>query len=404
MSRIAQLREQLKNKAIECRRMLDNSGNAALPKADQERYDSLTIEINDLHDAIAQEQKLLDLMADEHFKDVTPANKSSAGPVDVHRSGYRNWLQNGLDGLTKEEMAAYRNTMSTTTGSEGGFTVPSLIASSLITSLKNYSSMRNVAELLTTQSGGPLAYPTSDGTAEVGEIVPENTNATALDVTFGTAALNCYKFSSKVVAVPIELLMDSGIDIEAMVNARLSERIGRINNQLFTTGTGTSQPFGIVTRASSGTVLATGKTTTFDYDDLVNLQESIDDSYNMGGNAKFMMSQAARRVLRKLKDTSGRPIWTPGYELGATAGIPDLLMGSQVVINNDMAAPAANAKSIIYGDLRRYMIRDSMQVSLFRFTDSAYTQKGQIGFLAWARSGGNLLDTSAVKFLQHSAS
>jgi len=403
MSRIAQLREQLKNKAIECRRMLDNSGSAALPKGDQEQYDRLTIEINDLHDAIAQEQKLLDLMADEHFKDVTPANKSNAEPVDVNRSGYQNWLKNGLDGLTKEEMAAYRNTMSTTTGSEGGFTVPSLIANSLISSLKNYSSMRNVAEIITTQSGGPLAYPTSDGTAEVGEIVPENTQATALDVVFGTAALNCYKFSSKVVAVPMELLQDSGIDIEAMVNNRLAERIGRINNQLFTTGTGTGQPFGIVTRASSGAVLSTGKTVTFDFDDLVNLQESIDDSYNMGGNAKFMLSQSARRTLRKLKDTAGRPIWTPGYELGATAGIPDLLMGSQVVINNDMAVPAANAKSIIYGDLRRYMIRDSMQVSLFRFTDSAYTRFGQIGFLAWARSGGNLLDTGAVKFLQHSA-
>lgn len=403
MSRIAQLREQLKNKAIECRRMLDNSGNAALPKADQERYDSLTIEINDLHDAIDQEQKLLDLMADEHFKDVMPAKKSNAEPTDFHRSGYHNWLQNGLDGLNKEEMAAYRNTMSTTTGAEGGFTVPSQVASSLISSLKNYSSMRNVAEILTTQSGGPLSYPTSDGTAEIGEVVPENTDATDLDVNFGTAALNCYKFSSKVVKLPIELIMDSGIDIEELVNSRLRERIGRINNQLFTTGTGTGVPFGIVTRASSGTVLATGKATTFDFDDLVNLQESVDDSYNLGGNAKYMMSQAARRVLRKIKDTSGRPIWTPGYELGATAGIPDLLMGSPVVINNDMPVPAANAKSIIYGDLRRYIIRDCMQVSLFRFTDSVFTRKGQIGFLAWSRSGGNLMDTSAVKFLQHSA-
>lgn len=402
MSRIAQLREQLKNKAIECRRMLDNSGSAALPKADQEQYDRLTIEINDLHDAIAQEQKLLDLMADEHFKDVTPAANASEKP-DLIRSGYRAWLQNDFDGLSKEEMAAYRNTMSTTTGSEGGFTVPSQVANQLISSLKNYSSMRSVAEILTTQSGGPLSYPTSDGTAEVGEIVPENTDATNLDVQFGTAALNCYKLSSKVVAVPIELIMDSGIDIEAMVNKRLSERLGRIGNQLSTTGTGSSQHFGIVTRASSGTVLATGKTTTFDFDDLVNLQESIDESYNMGGNAKFMLSQAARRTLRKLKDTTGRPIWTPGYELGATAGIPDLLMGSQVVINNDMAAPAANAKSIIYGDLARYIIRDSLQVSLYRFTDSVFTRKGQIGFMAWMRSGGNLMDTSAVKFLQHSA-
>jgi len=44
-----------------------------------------------------------------------------------------------------------------------------------------------------------------------------------------------------------------------------------------------------------------------------------------------------------------------------------------------------------------------MEVSIFRFTDSAYTKLGQVGFLAWARAGGNLLDTNGVKLYQHSA-
>jgi HK97 family phage major capsid protein len=65
---------------------------------------------------------------------------------------------------------------------------------------------------------------------------------------------------------------------------------------------------------------------------------------------------------------------------------------------------AANAKSILFGDYGHYMIRDVMQVTMFRFSDSAYTKKGQVGFLAWARSGGNLLDTAAVKYYQNSAS
>jgi hypothetical protein len=42
-------------------------------------------------------------------------------------------------------------------------------------------------------------------------------------------------------------------------------------------------------------------------------------------------------------------------------------------------------------------------VMLWRFDDSAFTSKGQIGYLAWARSGGNLLDTGSVKTYQHSA-
>jgi predicted phage gp36 major capsid-like protein len=42
-------------------------------------------------------------------------------------------------------------------------------------------------------------------------------------------------------------------------------------------------------------------------------------------------------------------------------------------------------------------------VTIFRFEDSAYLKKGQVGFLAWSRAGGNLLDTNGTKTYQHSA-
>ena len=50
------------------------------------------------------------------------------------------------------------------------------------------------------------------------------------------------------------------------------------------------------------------------------------------------------------------------------------------------------------------MIRDVMDVTIFRMTDSKYTEKGQVGFLAFCRSGGNLLDVGgAVKSYANSA-
>jgi HK97 family phage major capsid protein len=64
---------------------------------------------------------------------------------------------------------------------------------------------------------------------------------------------------------------------------------------------------------------------------------------------------------------------------------------------------AANAKSIAFGDFSYYTVRDVMAASLFRFTDSAYTKLGQVGFLQWSRHGGNLLDVAAVKLYQNSA-
>jgi HK97 family phage major capsid protein len=66
---------------------------------------------------------------------------------------------------------------------------------------------------------------------------------------------------------------------------------------------------------------------------------------------------------------------------------------------------AANAKSIAFGDFSKYVIRDVMAMTYYRFDDSAYAKKGQVGFLAFLRSGGNFMDVGgAVKLFQNPAS
>ena len=80
-----------------------------------------------------------------------------------------------------------------------------------------------------------------------------------------------------------------------------------------------------------------------------------------------------------------------------------IIDGFEAIVNNDMASMAASAKSILFGDFSKYVVRDVMQISLFRMDDSFYTKKGQVGFLAVLRSGGNLVDVNAVKYYQNSA-
>ncbi|WP_324730982.1 phage major capsid protein [Pseudomonas paeninsulae] len=400
---IQALRERRNGMAIEARKLLDDTKDKAWSTENQTQYDSLTGQINDLDARVDREQKLIDLAAEERHQNRDPVGgKRQTEDLLADIGIFDTWMRRGDRGFNAEQAQKFHNTMSTTTGAEGGFSVPAEVSSRLIASLKAFGGMRAVAELLTTANGVALSFPSSDGTTEVGEILAENAQATGSDPTFGTVGLNVFKYSSKIITVPIELLQDSTIDIEAFVRARIIERIGRITNQHFTTGTGSGQPFGIVTRSAAGKVGTTGQTTSVIFDDLVDLLESVDDAYQ-AGNCRFMFPQSVRKVMRKLKDTAGRPIWTPGYEAGITAGAPDLLLGKSVVINNDMPAPAANAKSIVYGDLSKYIIRDAMAVNLMRFDDSVYASKGQVGFLAFMRSGGNLVDTAAVKHYQHSA-
>jgi HK97 family phage major capsid protein len=110
------------------------------------------------------------------------------------------------------------------------------------------------------------------------------------------------------------------------------------------------------------------------------------------------------KVVRKLKDLDGRPIFVPGYEQGNPGGAPDRLLGRPIYISQEMPVMAANAKSILFGDFSRYMIREVMDLTLFRMADSNFILNGQIGFVAFNRQGGNLIDVGgAVKHYANSA-
>jgi HK97 family phage major capsid protein len=311
------------------------------------------------------------------------------------------YMRHGND-VTAEQAIAIRNAMSTTTGAEGGFTVPTEVAKMVIDALKAYGGMRDVATILPSDSGNAWNYPASDGTTEEGEIVGENAPATSLDITFSQVPLNPFKYSSKKIALPIELIQDSAIDVIAFVVNRLATRLGRITNKHYTIGTGTGQPWGIVNRATAGKVGTTGQTLTVIYDDLADVFYSVNRAYRRG--AAWSLADTSLRNVRKIKDTAGRPIFTPSYEAGITQDAPDLLMGKPIIINDDVPAMAANAKSILFGDHKQYTIRDvAGSTAIRRFDDSAFALNGQVGFCGWQRTGGNLLDTSAVKYYQNSA-
>jgi HK97 family phage major capsid protein len=399
-------REQRASLAKEVRNLLDQNPGKLWNASHQATYDSKMSDIERLDAEIVAAEAQARKDAEDRFSDAERLSPSAAREAEKAgpRAIYQKWLRHGERALTAEDWSAIRATMSTTTGSEGGFTVQTDVAKTVADALKGYGGMRAVAEVFQTAQGNPMSFPTTDGTAEVGEQIAENTTATSQDIAFGAVSLTTYKFSSKVIAVPIELLQDSSIDVEALVQKRFVDRLGRITNQRFTTGTGSGQPNGIVTAAGSGKVGITGQTLTVIYDDLVDLVESVDFAYQDLGRCRFMFNQQSRKVVRKIKDTSGRPIWVPSYEAGIKEGVPDTLPGYPVQLNNDMAVMAANAKSILFGDFSFYKIRDVLDLQLFRFADSAYVKLGQIGFLAWSRAAGNFVDVGgAVKFYQNSA-
>jgi len=402
-------RERRTALAKETRNLLDTStgdGNTWTAE-NQAKYDTNIAEIERIDASIERHQKIMDLTADNHLRDAGvrehDAPSNSERPQD--RKLFDKWARGGDKALSAEDWTQVNAAMSgnpNVNPEQGGYTVPTTLAAQILEALKDFGGMRRVADVFSTAGGEPMQYPTSDGTSEEGEVVAENQSATDDDVEFGTKGLGVHKYSSKVVTVPWELLQDTTSDIEGFITGRLQTRLGRVTNRHYTVGTGVGQPMGLITAASNGKIGAASAVPLILYDDLIDLEHSIDPAYR--ANGKWMFHDDMLKMVRKVKDESGRPIFVPGYEQGNPGGAPDRLLNRDIEINQHMASPAAGAKSIVFGDFSYYKIRDVMAVTLFRFNDSAYIKKGQVGFLAWMRTGGNLIDVGgAVKTFQHGA-
>ena len=396
---IQALREKVANLSAQANHLLNEKGDQSWSAEDQAKFDGFTNEIEQTKNHIKAIEKQRELDADEFFnsgasKIVKPGQEDVT--IDA-LTAMALYMRHG-NNVSAEQAVAIRNAMSTTTTTEGGYTVPAEIATMVIDKLKAFGGMRDVASILTTSTGVAMNWPTSDGTADVGAIVGQNTAVSGADITFGTIGLNPFYYTSNKIALPLELIQDSAIDVVAYVVDRLATRIARIQNTHFTTGAGTTLPDGVIPKSVTGKTGTTGQTLTVIYDDLIDLKHSVNRAYR--GNARYMMNDLSVAVVSKLKDTTGRPIWVPAV----VAGAPDTLCGFPVAINDDVAVMAANAKSIAFGDFSKYTIRDVANTTVLkRFDDSAFALSNQVGFCGWTRSGGNLLDTAAVRVYANSS-
>lgn len=285
--------------------------------------------------------------------------------------------------------------MTSQTGATGGYTIEaSTLNRQLEINMLAYGGMRQVAEMINTSSGEPFLWPTFDDTGNVGAILAENTTVgSSVEPTLTQITWNAYKFSSTPILVPYELLQDSFVDLNQVLGNALGERIGRKTNTYYTTGTGSSQPKGIVTAAGAGNTATNA--TSIVFADLMALVHAVDPAYRPG--ASFMMHDGILLAIRQLKDSQNRPL----YVSGLVDGMPDKLLGFDVTINQDMQATVATAtKTVLFGRMSNYKIRRVGGPRLYRL-EERYRDTDQTGFIAFVREDGNLLKsaTAPVKYM-----
>jgi len=330
---------------------------------------------------------------------------------DLEMKTFHAWMRGGLGGLSalKDDRALeiydkqFQAAQSTGSDVGGGYTVPEGFFGKLVDAEKAYGGMIDASFIMDTESGNAIPVPTDNDTVNVGALLGENTQTTTQDIPFGAVTMNAFTYSSKLVLVSNQMLQDTAFDLDSWLAGKLGTRIARATNTHFTTGTGAAQPTGVLTAAALGNTAGgsttSGSTTSVTADDLIDLEHSVDPAYRK--NATFMMADSALKVIKKLKDGIGRPLW----RVGLADGAPDTINGYPYSINQDFPAMAPSAKSIAFGDFKHYFVRRVAGVQLKRLTER-YADFNQVGFIAFQRWDGQLIDagTQPIRYLKNSAS
>jgi len=288
----------------------------------------------------------------------------------------------------------------------GGNTVPTDFYGRLVAHLIETSAILQAgATILNTASGETIQVPKTTAHSSA-SIVTEGSAISESDPAFGQVSLGAYKYGT-LIQVSRELLTDTGVDLEGYLAMQAGRALGNAFGAHAITGTGTSQPTGIITAATVGVTGPTGTATGFGSQDtpgqggdlLIDLFHSVIAPYRASSACAWLMADQTAAAVRKLKNSQGDYIWQPGL----VAGQPDTILGKPVFVDPNVPAPAANAKSVAFGDMSQYFVRLAGGVRFERSDDFAFNSD-LVTFRALLRADGALVDlTGAVKVFQHSA-
>ena len=290
-----------------------------------------------------------------------------------------------------------------TTNSLGGFTIPTSFSNTMETMMKWYGGMLEACDIMQDDIGGTLNYPCLDDTATSGAIIAQGTATTVSDLTVGNIAFGEYTVDSKIIKISEELLNDNRVGLlQTVLGDLLPDRLGRAMNTKLTTGTGTSEPYGLTTCVTSS-ALTTAGATAITKAELLRVRHSIDKAYAQGPKVGWMMHYSILGYLRGLDlgNSDSVQLFVPSL----TAGAPDRLLGLPVFTNNDLPAatgatglPVTATKHIYFGDFSKYKIRRIGGISLGR-NEQLYWAERAVGFMGWMRFDGKLVNTNAIKSL-----
>lgn len=334
-----------------------------------------------------------------------PALAQAADDHAPHRKAVSAYIRSGDDSGLRG-LAVELKGMTTHVPGDGGVLVDGQTAAQIESVRRSSATLRTVANVVSVQAASydmliETGAVESVWMTESGE-VPETSAGVFERVSIPLHELSAMPRASQ------RLLEDSAFDVEAWLAGAIAERFARAENEAFVNGTGAAMPRGFLShpQAPAATAgwgeigyVASGVSGGLGLEDpsdsLVDLVYALGARYRARGT--FVMNSRTAGLIRKLKDTDGRFLWSECL----SAGEPSRLMGYPVLTCEEMPDIAADATPIAFGDFEAgYTIVERPDVRILR---DPYSAKPHVQFYATARVGGDVSDFSAIRLLKLSA-
>lgn len=373
------------NLVSQMREVLDiaESEKRGLSAEELQKIDRIEADIASADSQITTAQKIAQRSAEaaQAAASFVPTAETSTTDVDTLRSIARGELR-GHE-FARESRAALVPSANTVGASfyDQVFQIATLVGPMLQTS-----------EVFNTTSGENLVIPTVTAISS-SAAVGAGTAVTESNPTFASITLGADKFGA-LVSIANELIADAGFDISAYIAEQLGTSLGIAMNTALTTGTA-----GLATSAGSVVTGGTGVAGAPTYENIIDLVYGIADGARVLPGLGFQASKTGIAALRKLKDGSGRYIWTDS----AVAGQPAQLLGYSVYENPAVAAVATGAKSVLFGHLPSYKVRVAGGIQVAQSSDYAFNTDVTT-FRGVVRVGGGLTHATHVGFFKGGAS
>lgn len=312
----------------------------------------------------------------------------------------------------------------------GGFWVPPDMRPELIRKIAAMATIRANARVITTGSDivsfPKVVYTASnnytsgvrfDWTAEA----PSSDISEATNPAAGRVNIPVHTATAAVILTRA-IIEDAQFDVLGYVSQLIGESYALGENNAFISGTGAGQPQGILTHANasvahtfstgvggmyvpsgiSGAVswLGTSVGTSEPQEGYVGVEAALPPQYE--DNAKWYMSKLTKASTGGLTDTAGRPLWLRDNQFSNFVNgtrNPPMLLGYPVVVDQFVPAPAADAKSVIFGDMQGYYVVDRVGLSI-EVLREIRALKDEVIVYARKRVGGQLVHDWMIKLMK----